>query len=71
MTRTEGYFYIRSVANGYVITLDPAGTDPPAKLITSQQTFEAPACDGQLWRWDGEFLVNKGTEYVIDIYQGT
>ncbi|RUP48468.1 hypothetical protein BC936DRAFT_144529 [Jimgerdemannia flammicorona] len=70
MTRFEGYFYIKSIANGYVITQDPSNLDPPAKLITCQQTFESPACHLQLWRWDGDFLVNKATEYVIDIYKG-
>lgn len=60
------WFYIKSIGNGNVISV--AASDA---FLRSQVYVRPPRQnDEELWRWDGQFLVNKATNLVMDIRKG-
>lgn len=66
------WFRMRSLFNGYVVTIDRSLIDNPSELLRSQ-VYLCPAQNDayELWQWDGQYLKNKATKLVLDIRKGT
>ncbi|KAI9483177.1 MAG: hypothetical protein EXX96DRAFT_557167 [Benjaminiella poitrasii] len=64
---TNDWFYIRSTNTGNVVS----ASTQTVKLLRSQVLVTPPTLsDHELWCWDGQFLRNKATNYVLDIRKG-
>ncbi|KAI8145451.1 hypothetical protein BJV82DRAFT_666705 [Fennellomyces sp. T-0311] len=68
MDEAVTWFYIKSATADTVISAPTTSEEP---LMRSQVHVCAPRyIDEELWRYDGQHLVNKATELVLDIRKG-
>ncbi|KAG2187867.1 hypothetical protein INT44_000617 [Umbelopsis vinacea] len=65
------WFRMRSLFNGYVVTIDRSLINNTSELVRSQ-VYLCPAQNDayELWQWDGQYLINKATKLVLDIRKG-
>lgn len=68
MSSSTEWFFIRSTNSGHVISAIP---NLEQDYLRSQVIVTSPALnDFELWRWEGQFLINKATGLVLDIRKG-
>jgi hypothetical protein len=66
------WFRMRSVLNGYVVTIDKSLANNIDQLVRSQVYLSPVQNDEyELWQWDGEYIKNKACGLVLDIRKGT
>ncbi|KAI8371764.1 uncharacterized protein BYT42DRAFT_581484 [Radiomyces spectabilis] len=64
----DDWFYIQSISTHDVITA--CSTDLTSALRSQVYVNPPKCCDEELWRWDGQYIRNKATDFVLDIRKG-
>ncbi|KAI8365542.1 hypothetical protein BD560DRAFT_401833 [Blakeslea trispora] len=59
------WFYIKHTASAKVMSFTIQAKARPQVVVTDLRMT-----DDELWRWDGQCLVNKSTNLVLDIHKG-
>ncbi|RCH81680.1 hypothetical protein CU098_005913 [Rhizopus stolonifer] len=58
------WFYIKHVASEKIVSCSIVNQDTQVFVVKPQFS------DNELWRWDGQYLLNKSTGLVLDIRKG-